>query len=127
GVVNAGWLRGALNLLGGLTVWMMELRPQGQQERPRRSLATAVPTRRLQVTVFFTGLLGIGYEVLGVRALGQVLEGTVFTFTTTLAVYLLGTTIGAALYQWRLRQLEFAPALGWLLSGTATSCLFGLW
>ena len=44
-----------------------------------------------------TGLLGIGYEVLVVRVLSQVAENTVYTFAILLAVYLVGTAIGAAL------------------------------
>src|SRR2546426_767353 len=127
GFDNTVRLLSALNILCGLTVLMIELRPRSQPGRSNQSLAAAVPTQRLYVTVFFTGLLGIGYEVLGVRALGQVLEGTVYTYTVTLAVYLIGTTIGAALYHWRLRPLRFAPSLGFLLTGTATSCLFGAW
>ncbi len=46
-----------------------------------------------------TGLLGLGYEVVAIRVLAQVLENTVFTFASLLAVYLLGTAIGAAIYQ----------------------------
>ncbi|MFC4309298.1 fused MFS/spermidine synthase [Steroidobacter flavus] len=45
-----------------------------------------------------TGLLGIGYEVLVVRALSQVAENTVYTFALLLAVYLIGTALGAAIY-----------------------------
>ncbi len=45
-----------------------------------------------------TGLLGIGYEVLVVRVLSQVAENTVYTFAILLAVYLVGTTLGAAAY-----------------------------
>ena len=45
-----------------------------------------------------TGLLGIGYEVLVVRALSQVAENTVYTFALLLAVYLIGTAVGAAIY-----------------------------
>jgi spermidine synthase len=49
-----------------------------------------------------TGLLGIGYEVLVVRALSQVAENTVYTFALLLAVYLIGTALGAATYgRWR--------------------------
>ncbi len=43
-----------------------------------------------------TGLLGIGYEVLVVRVLSQVTENTVYTFAMLLAVYLVGTALGAA-------------------------------
>ena len=46
----------------------------------------------------WTGLLGIGHEVLVVRVLSQVAEDTVYTFAVLLAVYLLGTSLGAALY-----------------------------
>ena len=39
---------------------------------------------------FFTGLLDIGYEVLVVRILSQVMENTIFSFAGILSVYLLG-------------------------------------
>jgi spermidine synthase len=54
---------------------------------------------RVGTTVFFTGLLGIGFESVSVRVLSQVLENTVYTFALVLSVFLLGTSIGAALYQ----------------------------
>lgn len=72
-----------------------------------------------------TGLLGIGYEVLVVRVLRQVSENTVYTFAMLLAVYLVGTAVGAAAYQrWRCRQPE-AEATGALLCGLAFACLLG--
>jgi spermidine synthase len=46
-----------------------------------------------------TGLLGIGYEVVALRVLCQVTEETVYTFACALAVFLAGTTLGAAAYQ----------------------------
>lgn len=46
-----------------------------------------------------TGLLGIGYEVVALRVLCQVTEETVYTFACALAVYLAGTTLGAAVCQ----------------------------
>jgi spermidine synthase len=45
-----------------------------------------------------TGLAGVGLEVVAVQILSQVLENTLFTFAHVLAVYLLGTAAGAALY-----------------------------
>jgi len=45
-----------------------------------------------------TGLAGVGLEVVAVCVLSQVLENTIFTFAHVLAVYLLGTAVGAALY-----------------------------
>jgi spermidine synthase len=48
--------------------------------------------------MFGTGLVGVGLEVVGVSVLSQLLENTIYTFADTLAVYLLGTAIGAAVY-----------------------------
>ncbi len=45
-----------------------------------------------------TGLAGVGLEVVAIQILSQLLENTIFTFAHVLAVYLLGTAIGAALY-----------------------------
>ena len=49
--------------------------------------------------LFFSGFLGIGYEVLAVRVLAQVTENTVYTYALLLADFLLGTAVGAALLQ----------------------------
>jgi len=79
-----------------------------------------------------TGFLGIGYEVLVVRVLSQVAENTVYTFAILLAVYLVGSALGAAAYsQWgdRLRMtrdrllqsLSFACASGILVLAKASA------
>ena len=69
-----------------------------------------------------TGLLGIGYEVLVVRVLSQVAENTVYTFAILLAVYLVGTALGAAAYgRWGrggVSQTACCNALGVLHVGT---------
>src|SRR5207245_7186741 len=69
-----------------------------EDSRIRRNFGAA-SRLRLSMTVFFTGLLGIGFETVGVRVLSQVMENTVYTFAAVLSVFLLGTSIGAALYQ----------------------------
>jgi spermidine synthase len=46
-----------------------------------------------------TGFLGIGFEALVVRVLSQVTEDTVYTFALLLAVYLIGSAVGATAYQ----------------------------
>ncbi|MCA9661551.1 MAG: spermidine synthase, partial [Myxococcales bacterium] len=53
----------------------------------------------LYTLTFATGLVGVGLEVVGLQILGQRLENTVYTFADVLAVYLVGTAIGAAIYQ----------------------------
>lgn len=45
-----------------------------------------------------TGFLGIGFEILVVRVLSQVAEDTVYTFALLLALYLVGTALGAFAY-----------------------------
>jgi spermidine synthase len=80
----------------------------------------------LLATMLATGLLGIGYEVLAVRVLSQVAENTVYTFALLLAVYLVGTTLGAAAYQ-RWGRGGDAEAMGRrLLHALAFAGLLGL-
>ena len=86
--------------------------------------AAAAEPRHLYVLAA-TGLLGIGYEVLVVRVLSQIAENTVYTFAILLAVYLIGTTLGAARY---IRWANVAPerARDRLLVALATTCLLGV-
>ncbi|MCI0744894.1 MAG: hypothetical protein L0Y58_05755 [Verrucomicrobia subdivision 3 bacterium] len=74
------------------------------------------------ITLFLTGLLGIGYEVVGVRILGQILENTVYTYATVLAVFLIGTAVGGAVYHRYAERLTLPD----LLSATALCCLVGV-
>jgi len=48
--------------------------------------------------LFCTGLAGVGLETVGTHVLSQVFENTVHTFANVLAIYLLGTALGAWLY-----------------------------
>lgn len=86
---------------------------------------TAMP-RSLAVMLLVTGLLGIGYEVIAVRVMAQVLEGTVYSFAAMLSVYLIGTTLGAMLYQRFGTQMEFKLLLSRLLAGIAVTGLCGI-
>ena len=125
-----------LNLLcAAAAAWLSSggrMAPAGPaSDAPRRS--------RLPSLLAATGLLGVGYEVLAVRVLSQVAEDTVYTFATLLAVYLVGTALGAAAYQ-RWDRGPGAVAFGArgaagrrggrLLLGLAAACLvggLGLW
>jgi hypothetical protein len=64
--------------------------PRG--ESPAALVIRSDPVRALSVLARLaaTGFLGIGYEVVVVRVLGQVTEDTVYTFAALLAVYLGG-------------------------------------
>lgn len=87
--------------------------------------------RRVAVQLAVTGLLGIGYEVLVVRVLSQVSENTVYTFALLLAVYLVGSATGAAIYERDLRQRSSVaqpadPLRGdRLLAALSAACVLG--
>ncbi|NWG74249.1 MAG: spermidine synthase, partial [Rubrivivax sp.] len=86
----------------------------------------AAPARGLARVLAATGLLGIGYEVLVVRVLSQVSENTVYTFAMLLAVYLVGTALGAAAYhRWRRQRAATGDVRGRLLVLLAAACLAG--
>lgn len=73
-----------------------------------------------------TGLLGIGYEVLVVRALSQVAENTVYTFALLLAMYLIGTALGAAIYARWLATSQLQSRLrSALMQSLVATCLLG--
>lgn len=73
-----------------------------------------------------TGLLGIGYEVLVVRVLSQVAENTVYTFALLLAVYLVGTALGAAAYdRWLSNRMASVRLRDCLMQTLAATCLLG--
>lgn len=91
-----------LNLLCAALAWSVFDRARPAAARPH----AATRPGPLPALLAATGALGIGYEVLVVRVLSQVTENTVYTFAMLLAVYLVGSACGAALYaRWRRRAL----------------------
>jgi len=121
-----------LNLLCAGVV--LALVPAGRSP-PRVDARTASPYRHL-LWLAATGWLGIGYEVLVVRVLSQVTENTVYTFAILLAIYLLGTALGAAAYaRWApgaaradrmAGNTSHDPVRDRLLAGAAWACLAGV-
>ena len=61
------------------------------------SYTQLVTPQAVALRLFLTGLLGIGYEVLAVRVISQVTENTVYTYAILLAVFLMGTALGAVI------------------------------
>lgn len=121
------FLLATLNLACAAMMTAFGLRHEPRPAEPDAAWAPAeIPRSRMVATVFFTGLLGIGYEVLGVRVLSQVLENTIYSFAAILSIYLLGTAIGASLYQRWGRGGKFAPLLGYLVCGLACACMLGV-
>ena len=123
GLRQCAWLLAAVNLLCGVAALIVAARlspsaavmessgraedsmklPSNKAAACKDLRASAMPPAlsrlRLNTTVFLSGLFGVGFETVSVRVLSQVLENTIYTFATVLAVFLLGTSIGAALYQ----------------------------
>ena len=120
------YMLAALNLLCGVGILAGPARRE--EERPPVSLAlVGVPVpASLAVVLFFTGLLGIGYEVLVVRVISQVLENTIYSFAGVLSVYLFGTAAGAALYQKFAPRDQYRQLLATLLIALATACFAGI-
>lgn len=110
----------ACNLLCAAIAWGW----RNNRAAPMAPLApAAVTSRGPLITLALTGFLGIGYEVLVVRALSQVAENTLFTFAILLAVYLVGTAVGAAAYARCGRATTTASTL---LRWQAWACLAGM-
>jgi spermidine synthase len=113
-----------LNLLCGLSSLLVF--PASIQQQSPRALPRLHDARTAQFLLACTGLLGIGYELLVVRVLSEVTEGTVYTFAVILAVYLIGSAVGAAGYQRWLVNHRDPPRLGdQLLCALASTCLLG--
>ncbi len=78
------------------------------------------------IALTLTGLLGIGYEIVVIRVLSQVTEDTVYTFALLLAVYLIGSSIGAAAYdKWLGKRSTIRHLEQLLLISLSVSCLIG--
>ena len=114
----------ALNLLcaaGALAVV-----PRHHAAAPVQDRTTATGRRSALVRLGVTGFLGIGYEVLVVRVLSQVCEDTVYTYALLLAVYLVGTALGAAAYErWMARSVAPERLGDRLLAALSAACLIG--
>ncbi|MBX9964622.1 MAG: fused MFS/spermidine synthase [Burkholderiales bacterium] len=112
----------ALNLACAAAAMKLFVEP-ADVEQP----ATRPSVSHLPWVLAVTGLLGIGYEVLVVRVLSQVAENTVFTFALLLAVYLVGTALGAAAYgRWYSAAKDERRTRDALLRALAASCLLGV-
>lgn len=114
----------ALNLFCAAYAWRAFAGLESSAEAPAVARSSA-PLLRLAAT----GLLGIGYEVLIVRVISQIAENTVYTYAASLAIYLLGTALGAALYQagqrWFGAHRDAASLRARLLALTAFGVLLG--
>jgi spermidine synthase len=127
GLTNTARICAALNALCALIAYLVWRTHRFTQADVSRSGNVSGSMRERILTVLFaTGALGIGYEVLVVRVLSQIMEDTVYTFAILLAVYLLGTAAGGALYQHTLARRADANRLqSQLIMAVAAACMLG--
>jgi len=97
GLLRASCVCVVFNLVAAIVAWRVwDARPPNATTQPVTGATQAL--WRLAAT----GFLGIGFEILVVRVLSQVAEDTVYTFALLLALYLVGTALGAFAYlRWR--------------------------
>jgi spermidine synthase len=98
-----------------LTLWLSKTTGDSAESVPdadtgpspglESSTAADIPITRAALLLFVTGFVAIALEVLWTRALEQVLSGTVYSFATVLAVFLLGIALGSWVYRRFLRRL----------------------
>lgn len=112
-----------VNLACAVATFFGPAQEEQNRSRVEARFADQPAAVRVLITVFFTGLLGIAFELLCVRVMSQVLQGTVYTFAAALTIYLTGTAIGAAIYHRVAGRLSFATPLAWLLPATTLACL----
>lgn len=89
-------------------------------------LSFSVNTRHIYLILFVTGFAGIGFEILMIRIFSQIFENTVFSFAVILTIFLLGTSLGAKLYQTyhdKKEVLPFERILSVLLFLNISCCL----
>lgn len=138
GLTHTLQLLAVINLVCGIGVWFLCRRKEdfihiapAQRKSVPHQATQAIGGNRPGTILFVTGLLGIGYEILVIRVLSQVLENTIFTFAVVLSVYLLGTAMGSAIYQrtWATQQMtaeQWRARTDTLLVSVSTACLLGV-
>jgi len=110
-----------LNMICAFALWRC-----GDGERLAATPASSSRARLLLlVPLFLTGLLGIGYEVLTIRVVSQILENTIYTFATLVAAYLLGTAFGAALRNRLAKSFDGDRLTTALVLATSLACAGG--
>src|SRR3989454_8710965 len=110
---------GVLNLLIGLTVWLLA-RPAA--DLPLRGTARADSSFRLLLSIaFFTGLASFIYEIVWIRMLSLVLGALTHSFELMLSTFILGLALGGLAVR---RRVDRSAAPGQLLG--AVQVVMGL-
>lgn len=119
GIRRTTFCLAALNLVAAALAWRRSptsslKTPHAHAEAQRTETATS-PVRLAKLAA--AGFLGVGFQLLVVRGLAQVLENTVYTFALCLGVYLACNALGAAL--WNPAKPVENRDRGWMQTATA--------
>lgn len=126
---------GSLSVVVGLVaLWLpIDSVSDVDEERPRKqpktSLAASFSLRVMGTLFFLMGLVALGSEVLWARFLSLLIRNTVYTYTITLTVVLVGIVLGSVLAAFwfdRSRHLAQAFAISNFVIGTTTMLLMTL-
>ncbi|MCB2183019.1 MAG: hypothetical protein KQH63_13375 [Desulfobulbaceae bacterium] len=126
GMTSTSIFLACLNFLGAAGVFFLQFQYKAVPEKSEITADDWHPSIRLYLILFCTGLLGMGFEVLMVRSLSQILENTVFSFASILTVYLFGTAAGAALYHYSKGRMDFERQLVVMLHCLSFFCLLSI-
>ena len=99
GVNLSIWLAAGVSAVAGLTVASLRLSPvEPQETMSEGQRATGRMNRAIVGSLFFvTGFVALGGEVLWTRYLSLLVRNTVYTYTMTLSVVLVGIVLGSML------------------------------
>lgn len=101
GVTTTIYLAATLNILIGLIVWKLLLTgpglpdPSVRQSPVQPTASTPSFVAAVHALFFLTGFVMLGYEVLWSRFLSLLMHHTVYTYTATLTVILVGIVLGS--------------------------------
>lgn len=98
------YVAAAINVAIALTLWLSKksISLAGNSERnDERSLpdesAGYLKPKIVYCIVFVTGFVAIGYEIIWFRIIGTIVKASPYSFSTVLAVYLMGIALGSYL------------------------------
>ncbi len=97
GLENGAIILGFIGILSLISAWMWGSKNQ-EARLEKKEKNHHLSSNRYLYLLMATGFLTIGLEINAVHILKQILQNTIFTFGNLLAIYLVGTSIGAWLY-----------------------------
>lgn len=111
GFEAAALLLGSVGVFSLISAWSWNRKNQlklPQSDQPETPATHHAPTLYLLV---LTGFLTIGLEINAIHILKQILQNTIFTFGNILAVYLIGTSLGAWIFHKLIKKKKYRPIL----------------